>query len=98
MDSLISSAIIATSLAMVDAGIEMFDLVSACSAGFSGDEVILDCDAEEQKACQGSLLIAYMPNLNQVSHIVQSGGSLESIDLCIDACVSIAAVMKKALV
>jgi exosome complex component MTR3 len=98
MDALIASAVIATSLALVDAGIEMFDLVSACSAGFLDEEVILDCDASEQEACQGSLFIAYMPNLNQISHIVQSGGSLESIDLCIDACVSIAAVMKKSLI
>lgn len=35
INSLIASAVIATSLALADAGIEMYDLVSACSAVYA---------------------------------------------------------------
>lgn len=54
---------------------------------------------------QGSLIMAYMPKLNQVTHIIQSGGTLDSVselvkamDLCIDACTAISCIQTESLV
>lgn len=66
MDATIASAITATSLALADAGIDMFDLVAAAAASFVEGDIMLDCTEQEHSAAQGSIILAYMPNLNQV--------------------------------
>ena len=72
-------AITAASLAFADAGIEMFDIVTACSAAIvlndntNKDEVILDPSWEEQTRSKGIITFAYSSALAQVMHIHQTG-------------------------
>lgn len=97
----LAHAVTAVSLALADAGIEMRDIVTGCSAGVI-DQVIMDVtDLEEQKVT-GSLFLAFMPTLNQVTQIIQVGNmdkehANEMMELCVDACAEIQACVRKSL-
>lgn len=82
----LSAAITCASMALADAGIECFDLVSSCSVvnsnkerniltrkGMLSKNVILDPTFEEEKQQSGSVTIAFMPSLNEVTQLYQSG-------------------------
>ncbi|KAG9327030.1 hypothetical protein KVV02_006507 [Mortierella alpina] len=117
LGSCLSAAITAASVALAHAGIEMLDLVAGCSASYiqtgparsisSGAEsippqIFMDADLEEEKYEQGSIVLAYMPSLNEVTHVLQSGkaeGSIisQSVEHCVEACNKIYAVMHHAL-
>ncbi|KAJ3402176.1 Exosome complex component MTR3 [Chytridiales sp. JEL 0842] len=84
--SCLSLAISCASLALADAGVEMRDLVTGCSAGlFDVDstagagnlvgkrKVAMDCTREEEENEVGSLVLGFMPSLGEVTHLVQSG-------------------------
>ncbi|KAJ3107454.1 hypothetical protein HDU97_004050 [Phlyctochytrium planicorne] len=99
MISTLSLAISCASLALADAGIEMFDTVVACSAGYfespskslQDRSLALDCTESEEEFQIGSLVVAYMPSMREVTHIIHSGeigvSSLtEALDLCVDGC------------
>ncbi|CAO3592782.1 unnamed protein product [Absidia cylindrospora] len=98
----LAAAIIAASVALADAGIEMLDQVTACSTIFSGDSILMDGTMAEENQQDGSLMLSYMPSLNEVTHILQSG-KLESdnitqaMEQCIDGCSKIYNVMSSAL-
>ncbi|RKO91485.1 ribosomal protein S5 domain 2-type protein [Blyttiomyces helicus] len=101
--SALAAAITCASLALADAGIEMLDIVAACSAGFIGSRTFLDADGEEEGQQTGSLLLSYMPSLNEVTHIIQSGevssnATVKALEICVDACSVINTVMQKSLV
>ncbi|KAG0253274.1 hypothetical protein DFQ27_007505 [Actinomortierella ambigua] len=120
----LAAAITCASVALAHAGIEMLDLVAACSgsymtvprnalgqpqtdatttaAGASRDEIWMDADLEEEKHEDGSIVLAYMPSLNQVTHVLQNGraeGAVisQSVESCIEACNKIYAVMQHSL-
>ncbi|KAI7872496.1 ribosomal protein S5 domain 2-type protein [Spinellus fusiger] len=100
--SCLSAAIIASSVALSDAGIEMLDQVTACSALFSQGQILMDGTEEEEKQTDGSLVLSYMPSLNEVTHIIQSGKSenaltTQAVEQCIDGCSKISSVMSTAL-
>ena len=57
------AGITAASLALVDAGINMRDLVVGCSCGLLGDQVVSDLDDTEDKEGNGDMPVAIMPNL-----------------------------------
>ncbi|KAJ3369223.1 hypothetical protein GGF31_005505 [Allomyces arbusculus] len=99
----VAAGVSAASLALADAGIEMYDLVAACTAGFVDDMVVMDLTATEEKLRKGSMLLAYMSSLNQVSQVIQTGSvgattAEEAMDFCIDACAEIHTLMSEALV
>ena len=73
--SCLAQAINCASLALIESGIEMFDIVSACSAGFLSSTLVLDMDESQEAQADGSLLIASMPSLNQITHVLQVGES-----------------------
>lgn len=54
------AAINATTLALVDAGIPMKDLVCSCSAGGNGDDVLVDLNRREESS-QGGQPAVYLP-------------------------------------
>ncbi|KAI9140850.1 ribosomal protein S5 domain 2-type protein, partial [Paraphysoderma sedebokerense] len=72
MSSLASSITVA-SIALADAGIEMYDLVAGCCAGFLSSTVLMDPTFQEEQNQQGSMLISYMPSLNEITHLIQNG-------------------------
>ncbi|KAF9428967.1 hypothetical protein BGZ94_000308 [Podila epigama] len=120
ISSCLSAAIVAASSALAHAGIEMLDLVAACSASYistgpsiasestgsiatSPPQIFMDADLEEEKHEQGSIVLAYMPSRNEVTHVFQSGKAegttiSQSVEHCVEACNKIYAVMHHALV
>ncbi|KAG0202799.1 hypothetical protein BGX28_004780 [Mortierella sp. GBA30] len=65
-------------------------------------QIFMDADLEEEKYEQGAIVLAYMPSLNEVTHVLQSGkaeGSIisQSVEHCVEACNKIYAVMHHAL-
>lgn len=71
-----AAAICVASLALANAGIEMRDLVSACSVALdSQGRVVLDGAADEEGAAQGVLAVAYAETLNAVTQCTMTGVS-----------------------
>ena len=103
MGSVLASAITCASLALAHAGIQCFDLVAACEAVRLGDDLLLDPSSSEAAAADSSMTLAYMPNLDQVTHVTQNGRvlgvqSTDMIDLCVGGCSTLFQVMRKGLV
>ncbi|TMW69577.1 hypothetical protein Poli38472_001733 [Pythium oligandrum] len=87
----LAAAINCASLALIDAAVEMYDIVTAASAGIVDSQIVLDPCHEEEVHGEGNVVMAYMPSVGQLTHMVQSGkiqhGQLqEAVDLCTDAC------------
>ena len=87
-------AIMCGSLALAHAGIEMFDLVAACTVVSIDRQLLIDPTEEEEVAAAlgstsrdksgcsvgGSVMMATMPSLSRVTQIVQTG-ELETEEL-----------------
>jgi exosome complex component MTR3 len=90
----LAAAINCASLALVDAAVEMYDIVTAASAGVISEQVVLDPSREEERSGQGSVLLSFMPSIGRMTHMLQSGSLQheqlqEAADLCTDACTGI---------
>ena len=96
------AALDAASVALVDAGIPMRDLVCACAAGKAADTLILDVNNEEDQAGQADMPIGYMPNLGQIT-LLQLDGVLtpdefkKCVEIGIDGCKQIYEIQKNSL-
>jgi len=96
------ASINAASVALVDAGIPMKDLVSACATGKIDDKVILDLGDYEDKKGQSDLPVAYMPKLDKIT-LLQMDGIMttkeveEAIKLGIEGCKQIYEIQREAL-
>lgn len=107
--STLSAALTCASMALAEAGIEMFDVVIGCSLRQAGDVSLLDPTAgEEYNAADckginnGSLTVALLPTLNQISGLVSSGEweeqtSVEAIKACIEGCQKLYSVVQQCL-
>ena len=100
--SVLSAAITCASLALADAGIEMYDLVSACSASQLEDHIVVDPVSLEYKFATGGVVCAYMASLHELTQLTQVGDMqyqkvVEAIDLCIDGCNKIHQLMTNCL-
>jgi len=100
----LSAAITCASLALSDAGIEMYDLVTACQASMMATGVlVLDPMMGEEKEQKGSVVLARMPSLNELTMILMVGQMdlapvTESVELCIDGCDKLHAIMRDVLI
>ena len=96
------AALDAASVALVDAGIPMRDIVSACAAGKVADKIVLDVNDEEDKEGQADMPVAYMPNLGKIT-LMQLDGILtpdeykKCLETAIGACKQVYEIQKKAL-
>lgn len=96
------ASIIASTVALVDAGIPMRDLVVSCSAGKYNGRIILDLGDYEDKNGEADVPVAYMPKLDRVT-LLQMDGVLTSdemercISTAIDGCKQIYEVQREAL-
>jgi exosome complex component RRP41 len=93
---------VAASVALVDAGIPMTDLVVACSAGKVDGEIVLDLNDVEDKEGQADLPLAYMPKLGKVTLLQMDGVlTMEEFDkafgLALQGCNRIYEFQKEAL-
>lgn len=98
------AGICGASLALADAGIPMYDLVSAISVGKVGDKIVVDLNKAEEDYEDGSadMPIAILPRNNEIS-LLQLDGNLEikeikqAIELAQKACQQIYELQKKVL-
>jgi exosome complex component RRP41 len=96
------AGIIAASVALADAGINMRDLVSACAAGRLGDNIVLDINDLEDKEGDADMPVAYLPNIEQIT-LLQLDGKLSSsqfnecLNKAIQGCKLVYEIQKEAL-
>lgn len=98
-----AAAITCASAALAHAGILMYDTVVACSAGIADERILMDCESAEETALQGSLLLGFMPSLNETTFMASRGEVdwntlMAATEMCLDACVRIKRVLDEALV
>ncbi|ETV97698.1 hypothetical protein H310_09583 [Aphanomyces invadans] len=97
----LSAAITCASLALVDAGVEMIDMVASCSAGAWQGDIVLDPTTDEQASTH--VLVAFMAAQGQITHLMQQGKLSydrvqEAITLCTDGCAGVLSTMMRACV
>ncbi|XP_041967000.1 exosome complex component MTR3 [Alosa alosa] len=106
----LSHAVTCASLALADAGIEMYDLVLGCTVRHTGTTQLLDptlAEVQDDKnggfvENQGSVTVSLMPNMNQVSGL-QSDGVMEqeslkaAVQACIEGCYKLYPVIQQTL-
>jgi len=101
------AAINATTLALVDAGIPMKDLVCACSAGGNGDDVLVDLNRREESSQGGqpavNLPCAMLPQrgtvvLSQCEARLPALSALERVlDAAMDGCRAVFDILQAAI-
>ncbi len=96
------AGITAASVALVDAGIPMKDMVVGCAAGKVNDEIVLDLSEKEDKEGQADVPVAIMPRTGDIT-LLQSDGRLsedefeKALNLAIEGCEQINKVQIEAL-
>jgi exosome complex component RRP41 len=97
-----TACINAASVALVDAGIPVRDLVASCAAGKIDGQLVLDLGDFEDKEGDADVPLAYMPKTEHVT-LLQMDGILSQddfngcIDLAIEGCKQIYEVQREAL-
>lgn len=79
--SVLSSTITCAGLALADAGIPMFDIITASTIGFVDGKFFVDPDKNEEELClqgnskdeHGTLLVARLPTHEQISEFYITG-------------------------
>jgi len=85
--SLLSAGMAATTLALLDAGVELHDLVTCCQVVVIGKDLLADPTLEEEQAADATVTLALMPNWKEVTLWQQSGPApAAAMDLCRDGC------------
>lgn len=107
--SVLAHAVTCASLALADAGIEMYDLVLGCSMRQDGDSFMVDPTYIEENSSgsvtkdnQGGLTVAFLPSLNQISGLQSDGEMTEEtltagVRTCIEGCYKLYPVIQQAL-
>eukprot|EP00297_Palpitomonas_bilix_P013685 CAMPEP_0113881660 /NCGR_PEP_ID=MMETSP0780_2-20120614/8505_1 /TAXON_ID=652834 /ORGANISM="Palpitomonas bilix" /LENGTH=226 /DNA_ID=CAMNT_0000868553 /DNA_START=32 /DNA_END=712 /DNA_ORIENTATION=- /assembly_acc=CAM_ASM_000599 len=100
--SALTSAIMAASVSLADAGIECFGLVSSTTVAEVDDQLVLDPTKTEVDRARGTLIMASMPSIGQITQTALMGefrGELvdKAILFCDEANKHALAVMKAGL-
>lgn len=98
----LAAAVCAASAALADAGIELTDILPACSVSLVRDQLLLDPVPHESAQQQGSLLVAYSVAANQVTqmHLTgdwSAGKVKEGLELAMGGCQQLRAVVRQTL-
>ncbi|KAM4734901.1 exosome complex component MTR3 [Anableps anableps] len=108
--SVLAHAVTCASMALADAGVEMYDLVLGCSLRQDGGSYVVDPTYPEENSCRsgseerrGGLTVAFLPSLNQVSGLQSDGEMAEEtltagIRTCIEGCYKLYPVIQQALI
>lgn len=92
----------AASLALVDAGIPMKDIIAACAAGKAGGEVILDLMKEEDNLGEADLPIAVVPRTKEIA-LMQLDGDLtreefeKAFDMAVEGSLNVNKIQREAV-
>ena len=89
--SALAAAITCASLSLANAEIEMKDLVAGCTLGVEGKRLIMDPGATEAAKQTTGLTVAYMPSIDEISGIIQSGEmpfelQAHAVQACVTGC------------
>lgn len=104
--SVLAHAVTCASMALADAGIEMYDMVLGCALRQDGERCLVDPDlAEEQSGAgenQGRVAVALLPNLNQISGLQADGEMREdtltaAVRTCVEGCHKLYPVVQQAI-
>lgn len=103
--SVLAHAVTTASMALVDAGIEMYDTVLGCALMQDGDRCVLDPDREEETGTgrnQGRVTVALLPNRNQISGLQADGEMREdaltaAVRACVEGCHKLYPVVQQAI-
>eukprot|EP01006_Ploeotia_vitrea_P046189 TRINITY_DN67004_c4_g1_i1.p2 TRINITY_DN67004_c4_g1~~TRINITY_DN67004_c4_g1_i1.p2 ORF type:complete len:231 (+),score=7.12 TRINITY_DN67004_c4_g1_i1:30-722(+) len=95
-------AIMAASVACCDGGIELYDMMSACTVCSVLGELIVDPTAEELQLSTFQLMLAYMTNRKEVAYLQSTGESTttelkQAIQLGTHACGKCTEVIEECL-
>ena len=87
----LGAAITCGSMALVDAAVDMIDVVVASTVCTLGPHIALDPTQEEQTCADAIVTMAYMPSLAEVTYVAQTGKTkYETVqalmELAIDGC------------
>uniref|UniRef100_A0A0E0KLH2 Uncharacterized protein n=1 Tax=Oryza punctata TaxID=4537 RepID=A0A0E0KLH2_ORYPU len=90
------------SLALADAGIMMYDLVTSVSVSCFGKNIIIDPTSDEEAWQDGSLMVAYMPSRKEITQLTLTGewsdGKItNAVELCMDACSKLCDILREHL-
>jgi exosome complex component RRP41 len=97
-----TACINAATVALVDAGIPMRDLVASCAAGKVDNLLVLDLGDKEDKEGEADVPVAYMPKLEKIT-LLQMDGILpkeefmDCVNLAIEGCKQIYEIQREAL-
>jgi exosome complex component MTR3 len=100
--SSLSAAVVAGSLALANAGFELYSLVSACSVVEINEELLIDPSFEEENSATSHITCCMMTSLNEISQLIEVGVMnsskvIESLELCVDGCSKLHSKMEQAL-
>lgn len=95
-------AITCASLALADAGVELFDLVAACGVAHNDQGPILDPTCTEESTAKSLLMLGVMPSLNETTQLVQRGCAQmdqvqQDVELALDGCAKLHGLMRETL-
>jgi exosome complex component MTR3 len=101
--SALSACIVASSLALADANVELYDLVSSCAVAVLGSQIVADPTEEELAAADASVVLAILPSWKDVTLWQQLGKlsreqASQAVDLCQDGCRTLQRFMRQCLV
>lgn len=87
----LAAAITAASLALADAGVELFDLVTAARVAVVGDTLLADPTLEEESSADALMTLAILPNWKEVTLWEQVGRmspelANSAMELCRNGC------------
>ena len=97
-----TACINAATVALVDAGIPMRDLVSSCAAGVVDGQIVLDLGDYEDKEGEADIPVAYMPKLEKITLLQMDGIQPvkvfnDCVELAIEGCLQINEIQREAL-
>ena len=97
-----AAAVCAASLALAHAGIELYDLAAGAEVVQIGNALVVDPTAAEQNAARGSVSLAYLPLLDEISHFALNGQFdpaqlADATQLALDAAAKSAQLLRSAL-
>lgn len=101
----LSAGILCASIALGQAGIEMYGLVSSCSLVQKGVTSIMDPTFEESTSSEvdGKVTLAFLPTMNVISGLLQEGELdhdqvIKAVKYCKEGCVRVYPVLQECLV
>lgn len=98
-----AAAVTAASLALNDAGVEVFDVMCGCTASLVDGKVVLDPCVAEERLATSTVVVSFMPTLAKIASVTHEGDMemeqvIEAVKLCSDGAAQIAELVRNCLV